>query len=119
MITTSTPSFRSVARGVDEPCGPTATIVSAMPASAARVNCGDPQFRRRAAPEQIARRGRDDEHVGSEAGYPTSQFRQVQPLGVRVENSRLVPRLAEQRPGIAVFERQMRLAATEIDAALE
>src|SRR6478609_4256917 len=77
-----------------------------------------PQFRRRATPEQVAWRGRDDEHVGSEASYPISQFRQVQPLGVSVENSRLVPRLAEQRPGIAVFERQMRLAATEIDAAL-
>ena len=78
-----------------------------------------PQFRRRAAPEQVARRGRDDEHVGTKAGHLRRQFRQFQPLGVRVEDARLVPGLAEQRLGVAVFERQMRLAATEIDAAFE
>ena len=52
-------------------------------------------------------------------GDLAGQFRQAQRLGVCVEEARLVPGRAEQRPGIPVFERQMRLAAAEIDAALE
>src|SRR3954466_11534484 len=78
-----------------------------------------PQFRRRAAPEQVTRRGRDHEHVGTEAGHLRRQFRQFQLPGVRVEEARFVPGLAEQRLRVAIFERQMRLAETKINAAFE
>ena len=103
-----------------EPCGPTATVVSAMPASAAQRQLRHPQFRRRAAPEQVARRRRHDEHVGSEAGRPERPGPAGRaPRRARRKSRASCPAAAEQRLGIAVFERQMRLAAAEIDAALE
>ena len=79
-----------------------------------------PQFRRRASPEEIARRGGDHREVRPERGdaLADSSHAQARPAGRR--RFRLHGRRASSSAlRIAVLQRQVRLAASEVDAALE
>ena len=78
----------------------------------------DPQFRWRASPEQIGGSGRDHDNVGLERSQLRSNVGVGKTEHVRVEQQRLVPRPIEQLLRDTEFERKMRGAATEIDAAL-
>ena len=70
--TTSTPSLASVVSGVAEPCGPTAAVRPPRPAERDEKRARHSQFRRRAAPEQIGRRGGDDGHLGLERRHASA-----------------------------------------------
>ena len=120
MTTASTPSLRKVARGVVEPCGPTTTLVSLRCRERGESLLRHAQLGRSATPEQVARRCCHDGHIGRES-------RDLRPSsgdgrGPRAEHRRSrasCPASSEQRPGVAELQRQMRLAAAEIDAAFE
>ena len=117
--TASTASFRSAARGVVEPWGPTATRSAGRPASARRSRLRDAQLGRSAAPEQIARGSGDDNHVRREIHNPRPQRGIVEVFRLGIDNSSRMPGIRQQCRGIAEFQRQVRLAAAEINAAGE
>src|SRR5215207_1469165 len=79
----------------------------------------DAQFRRRAPPEQVAGRARDHQPVWSKGFDPPPDICYRDVVQLRVEEKNVVTVLLEQRLRIAELERQMRLAAPEIDASFE
>jgi len=79
----------------------------------------DPQLGRGAAPEQIAGRCRHDDHVRREIRHARLKRRGIDAVDLGIEDRGIVSGIRQQRPGIAVFERQMRLPAAEIDAAVK
>ena len=79
----------------------------------------DAQLGRRAAPEEIARRGSDHREIRPEISHASPHLSARQVVELRVDDQGFVPVALEQRLRVAVFERQVRLAAAEIDAALE
>ena len=89
------------------------------------VECPDqlqrhPQLGRRAAPEQVGRRRGD--HDRGRAGTPRSSARmspRSSPNRCPSTSWTAWPSRFEQRPAPAQLQRQMRLAAAEIDAAVE
>ena len=80
---------------------------------------GNPELRRSAPPEQITGCGGDDDPVWCECRHPLGHVPRGQVVKVRVDEQDVVPRPLEQGPGVTVFERQVRLAAAEVDAAVE
>lgn len=77
---------------------------------------GHPQLRRGAAPEQVGGGGRHHGHGGGEGRDAVGGGLGGQALEMRVHEQRLVAGGRQQRGGVAEFERQVRLAAAEIDA---
>jgi hypothetical protein len=57
--------------------------------------------------------------VGSEGFDTPADLVERQVVELRVDQQRLVPLTVEQRGGVTVLERQVRLAAPEVDAAVE
>jgi len=80
---------------------------------------GHAQFGRCAAPEEIARRGREDDHVGAELHQARANGAEIELLQLGVDQANLVSGTLEERLGVAELERQVRLAATEVDALVE
>ena len=79
----------------------------------------DTEFRLGAAPEQIGRRRGHDGHSGREPRHLFDQRRVVQSHQGAVDEEALMPLRLEQAAAIAELERQVRLAATEVDAVIE
>jgi hypothetical protein len=77
------------------------------------------QLGRRASPEQVTGRGRDDGNVRGVAGHRDLNVFPGQAAELSVEDLRVVARLPQERLGITVFERQVRLPAPEVDTAAE
>ena len=77
------------------------------------------QLGRRAAPEQIGRRRGDHGHLGAEGTKLGAHLIQAQIHEVGVDQQDLMTAGFEQCLGIAVLQRQVRIAAAEIDAAFE
>ena len=76
------------------------------------------QLGRSATPEQVCGGGRDDRHVGGERRHLVGGLPGGVAEEVRVDEQRLVASAFEQRLGVRELERQVRLAAAEIDAAI-
>src|SRR5205814_6340682 len=79
----------------------------------------DSQFRRRATPEQVAWRRRNDRNVGCIVGDSGSDCLARKYAELSVENLGIVPGPVQQRLRVAVLQGQVRLPASEVDAALE
>ena len=77
------------------------------------------QFRRRASPEEIARRRCDDAEVGLEVMNAPPDLGRGKVRELTVDEQDLVAGLFQEVFGISVLERKVRLAAAEIDAAIE
>ena len=120
MITTSTPSLRRVACGRGGGVRPDGHHrARRRRAPRASVSQRHAQLRRRASPEQVARRGRDDGEVGRERAHPLAHIVERQAVELRVDDIDFVAGGFEQRLRVAVLQRQVRLAAAEVDAAVE
>ena len=80
---------------------------------------GHAQLRLGAAPEQVGGRGRHHRHARRERRHRRGELGIRPALQMAVQQQHLVPGGLQQHPAAAELQRQMRLAAAEIDAALE
>src|SRR5689334_19852828 len=78
---------------------------------------GHTKFGRRAAPEQVTRSRGDNGEIRMEVEDLVRYPGGIEAIQLTVDNQDFMSRSLQQRLGITVFERQMRIAATEIDAA--
>ena len=78
---------------------------------------GDVQLGLGAAPEEVGRSGGEHRHSGREARNPLGKSLHREAVERAVQHQHLVAIGLEQAAAIADLERQMRLAAAEVDAA--
>ena len=79
-----------------------------------------PQLRLGAAPEQVGGRGGDHRHLRREVRHrPAQVVQRTDPRRWASSSSTSWPARHQHRPGVAELQRQVRLAAAEVDAALE
>src|SRR5437870_3445786 len=80
---------------------------------------GYPDLRRCAAPEQVTRRSRDDREIGLKAANRAVDPILGQVVELAIDDAGFMSTGVEQSFQITVFERQMRLAASEVNAPVE
>src|SRR5438270_11919558 len=80
---------------------------------------GNAQLRRRTAPEQIRRRGGDHQKVRMKSIDAPPGFRQVEIVGLGIDQQRLMAGGEKLAGGEHQFQRNVRLLAAEISGALE